>query len=142
MNSDHIELKIGSCSSEQFTLVKNYIKAYELDDRELIADQFLVATLNDQLVGFGRIREYPLCAEMCSLGVVEEYRNKGVAKALAKALIKKTNKPLYLVCIIPQFFTEFGFEICTSYPPELANKLHYCTSELVVEEPYVVMKKQ
>lgn len=142
MPLDLLDLKISPCSDEQFHLVKQFIANFDLDNRDLKAEQFLVATIGSELAGFGRIREHALCSEMCSLGVIEKYRGIGVAKALTKALSDKTQKPLYLVCILPDFFTEFGFDICTTYPPELADKLHYCISELVVEEPYVVMKRR
>ncbi|MFO0357426.1 MAG: GNAT family N-acetyltransferase [Sphingobacteriaceae bacterium] len=137
-----MDFQIQACTPHFFESVKSLIAEFELDNRALEADQFLIATLNNKLIGFGRIREYENCAEMCSMGVVDEYRNKGVAKALTKALIQKTSKPLYLVCIIPQFFENFNFTITASYPPELKNKLDYCTGELVVEETYVVMKLQ
>ena len=55
-------------------------------------------------------------------------------------LILKSSKPLFLVCIIPEFFTPFGFEIVPEYPEAMQEKLNYCTSELVVPETYVVMK--
>lgn len=57
-----------------------------------------------------------------------------------KELVLKAEQPLYLVCIIPEFFKPFGFEVVELYPIELSEKLNYCTSELVVKETYVVMK--
>ena len=135
-------IKIQACTPPNFELIRSYISEFELDDRALQPEQFLIAIINDKLAGFGRIREYAECAEMCSMGVLPEFRNKGVAKELTKALIQKTAKPLYLVCIIPHFFENFNFKIVTTYPPELKNKLDYCTGELVVEETYVVMKLQ
>jgi N-acetylglutamate synthase-like GNAT family acetyltransferase len=135
-------IKIQACDPPTFELIRSYISEFELDDRALQPEQFLIAIINDKLAGFGRIREYAECTEMCSMGVLPEFRNKGVAKELTKALIQKTVKPLYLVCIIPHFFENFNFKIVTTYPPELKNKLDYCTGELVVEETYVVMKLQ
>jgi hypothetical protein len=77
---------------------------------------------------------------MCSLGIITKERNKGIAKLLVQHLIDVSTQPLYLVCIIPEFFTPFNFKIVTEYPPELQNKLEYCIHDLVVEEEYVVMK--
>ena len=102
--------------------------------------QFLVAKENDELVGFGRIRKHNGCDEFCSLGVLQTKRFKGIAKALILARIKIATQPIYLVCIIPDYFKTLGFVCVEEYPPEMANKLHYCTSELVVPEKYVVMK--
>lgn len=137
-----MSLTISNCSPHQFELIKKYIAQFELDDRSLHPSQFLVASVNNTIVGFGRIREYTNCAEMCSLGVIVPERHKGVGTELSTALMKKTKLPLYLVCIIPDYFKKLGFEICNQYPSELLDKLNYCTSSLVVPETYVVMKKQ
>lgn len=123
-----------------FELIKTYIQNFELDNRELLKEEFLVATSNHELVGFGRIRQRDNCSELCSLGVIEPERLKGVGKQLVQALIQKATEPLYLVCIIPTFFEPFGFVVVEEYPEAMQEKLNYCTSELVVPEKYVVMK--
>ena len=99
-----------------------------------------MALSNSELVGFGRIRQRENCYELCSLGVIEPERLKGVGKQLVQALIKKAGKPLYLVCIIPEYFKPFGFVVVEEYPEAMQEKLNYCISELVVPEKYVVMK--
>lgn len=121
-------------------MIKQLIKQFELDDRDLQCAQFLVAKENNELVGFGRIRRHNGCDEFCSLGVLESQRFKGIAKELILARIKIATQPIYLVCIIPDYFESLGFKIVSDYPSEMADKLNYCTSELVVPEKYVVMK--
>lgn len=106
----------------------------------MIKEDFLIALRNDELVGFGRIRNRENCCELCSLGVTEPERLKGIGKQLVQSLIKQSGKPLYLVCIIPEYFKPFGFVVVEEYPDAMKEKLHYCTSELVVPEKYVVMK--
>lgn len=128
------------CSESLFTKVQSYIAEFELDNRALEAKDFLVLSKNEQLLAFGRLRHYEHCAELCSVGVIEVARNLGLASKLIKALIQTANKPLYLVSIIPSFFENLGFEICNDYPQEMEEKLQYCTSSLVVPEPYVVMR--
>ena len=131
---------IHSCSSEHFNAIKSHIQKFELDNRCLEQHEFLVALQHHMILGFGRIREHIDCSELCSLGVIEPERNKGVGTALTKALIKKAEQQLYLVCIIPEFFEPLGFKVCENYPDSLKAKLNYCTNELVVPETYVVMK--
>jgi len=131
---------IQNTDDSLFELIKTYIQNFELDNRELLKEEFLVATSNHELVGFGRIRQRDNCSELCSLGVIEPERLKGVGKQLVQALIQKATEPLYLVCIIPTFFEPFGFVVVEEYPEAMQEKLNYCTSELVVPEKYVVMK--
>jgi N-acetylglutamate synthase-like GNAT family acetyltransferase len=124
----------------QFTEICDLITRFELDSRELQPSQFLAFVTGTQLLGFGRIREYGNCSELCSLGVIEPRRNKGIGRQLVQELTRKAIQPLYLVCIIPGFFEPLGFSITTHYPSELADKLLYCRSALTVPEEYVVMK--
>lgn len=121
-------------------MIVNYIREFDLDDRDLQVHQFLVAKENDEIVGFGRIRKHYGCDEFCSLGVIEKKRFKGIAKKLIEARIKIATQPIYLVCIIPDYFKKLGFQIVDQYPEEIADKLNYCSAELMVPETYVVMK--
>jgi N-acetylglutamate synthase-like GNAT family acetyltransferase len=123
-----------------FNSIIKFINEFELDNRNLCKVQFLVAEHLGELVGFGRIRNHENCFELCSLGVVEPKRLQGIGKRLVEELILKSDQPLYLVCIIPEYFVPFGFNIVKEYPIDLEEKLNYCTSELVVKETYVVMK--
>ncbi len=136
----HYSENIYEATSDDFDLIKKLIQQFELDDRDLHYNQFLVYKKNDELLGFGRIRKHNGCDEFCSLGVVESKRFTGIAKELILARLKIATQPVYLVCIIQEYFKPLGFKIVNVYPPEIANKLDYCCSELVVKEKYVVMK--
>lgn len=111
-----------------------------MDDRDLHCHQFLVAKEEEEFLGFGRIRIRENCSELCSLGVTEPKRLQGIGKQLVKELILKSEEPLYLACIIPEFFIPFGFQVVAEYPEAMQEKLNYCCSELIVPETYVVMK--
>ncbi len=132
----------GEPSTQQFKEIIRLIAQFELDDRELLATEFLAAASSGELIGFGRIREYDSCSELCSLGVLEPQRHKGIGSLLVQKLIQKATQPLYLVCIIPEFFEPFDFKITAQYPPELQQKLDYCREALSVPEEYVVMKHE
>lgn len=132
---------VTSCSKSQFEDVVKYIAQFELDDRELKPEEFVTLSDEKELVGFGRVREHKTCSELCSLGVVEKYRDKGVGKQLMQAMIQKATQVPYLVCIIPSYFEDFGFSICHDYPAEIEDKLRYCVGSLPVEERYVVMRR-
>lgn len=126
--------------NSEFSTIKIHVHEFELDDRELNPNEFTAAFFDSTLAGFGRLREYSNCTELCTLGIMEIHRNKGVAKKITRELILRAKNDLYLVCIIPDFFTAFGFSIVDEYPGNIKNKLDYCTANLVVPETYVVMK--
>lgn len=137
MNANSIN--IAPASIDDFPIITHYIKQFDLDNRDLHYHQFVVAKMNDEIIGFGRIRKHNGCDEFCSLGIIEEYRQYGVAKLLIEARIKLATQPIYMCCIIPDYFEKLGFSIVNNYPPEMLDKLNYCTNSLVVPEPYVVM---
>src|SRR4051812_37460443 len=120
--------------TNDFEIIKAHIKNFELDDRDLKKEQFLIVKKENEILAFCRIRKHNGCDEMCSLGVVNKERGKGYAKLLLKELIKTSTQPLNLACIIPEMFVPLGFKIVNEYPPELKDKLNYCTNELVVPE--------
>lgn len=127
-------------TQSQFTAICDYIKAFELDNRNLKKEEFIVAIHQNEVLGFGRLREHIDCFELCSLGVVMPHRMQGVGKEIVKALIETTDAPIYLVCIIPNFFTPFGFQQVSAFPDAIKDKIDYCTQELVVPEIYVAMR--
>lgn len=124
-----------------FDFIKDHICKFELDNRDLQMEQFLIAKNSaNEILAFGRIRVHKGCDELCSLGVIESERLKGIGHLLCNNLIKNSQQPLYLVCIIPKFFEPLGFKIVNEYPIELKDKVNYCHGELAVPEEYVVMK--
>ena len=129
-------------SKEEFLQIRNYIQQFELDDRNLKQEEFTAAFRENELVGFGRLRQHSDSIELCSLGVVAQHRRKGIGKSIVKELIKRAEKDIHLVCIIPEFFSPFGFKIREIFPASIQNKIDYCTSELVVPEVYVAMLLQ
>ncbi|MBL7884352.1 MAG: GNAT family N-acetyltransferase [Bacteroidia bacterium] len=135
-----MNLELKTPNKIEFEQIRNYIREFELDNRELKQDQFVAAYRNNELVGFGRLRERGDCTELCSLGVITTERRKGIGKAIVKELLKRSKEELYLVCIIPDFFAPFKFQETLYYPKSIQEKIDYCTAELIVPEKYVAMK--
>jgi N-acetylglutamate synthase-like GNAT family acetyltransferase len=134
-----MNLSLRKPTDKEFEQICSFIQAFELDNRELKRDEFTVAVSKGKLLGFGRLRHHEECTELCSLGVVVPHRRKGIGKAIVEALIKRASEDIFLVCIIPDFFTPFGFKIVDTFPDAIKNKMNYCTRELIVPESYVAM---
>ena len=134
-----MNLHLRSPSDKEFSQIVDYIQEFELDSRALQKEQFTAAFRDDELIGFGRLREHADGTELCSLGVVTQYRRQGIGKAIVKELVQRAEQSVYLVCIIPEFFTPLGFEVVTEFPDSICDKLNYCVEELHVPESYVAM---
>lgn len=124
----------------EFEEVKKHISIFDLDNRALEPEQFLIAKSNNKLCGFLRMRTHHDCQELSSLGIIESERGKGIGNTLLKKQIEISTKPLFLVCTIPEYFEPLGFQIVSSYPDAIKDKLNYCINDLAVPEPYVVMQ--
>jgi N-acetylglutamate synthase-like GNAT family acetyltransferase len=136
---------IRKAEESDFTNLSLAIKEMQLDDTLIDYHQFIVAELNGEFAGFGRIKEYNDAKELCSLGVLTKFRGKGISRLLIKELkTKAVIKPLHVVTIIPALFKKFGFEEIIKYPTSLLPKINYCTNTLGGcdnGEHYVVMKR-
>ena len=89
MQQPLVSSDITLCSKNDFLIVKKLISDYCLDDNDLQPEQFLIAVVENKIAGFGRLRNYSVCSELCSLGVVEELRLKGIGSLLSHSLIEK-----------------------------------------------------
>jgi len=135
-----MDVKIDIPNIKEMELVIRHVNEYMLDDEQLEREQFVIAKSNNTLVGFGRLRTHSDCIELCTLGVVTEYRGKGVGKKLVAELIYRASSTLYLVCVIPKFFEKFNFEIVEDVPSSIIRKYEICTTKLKVDEPYYMMR--
>lgn len=100
---------------------------FDLDSNDMKHEQFLVAEDNKNIVGFGRLFHHPDTTELGTIGVVEEYRGKGVAKLIIAELLAKTKGDVYLTTLIPGFFKQFGFVPELSSPPNsMIRKAEWC----------------
>lgn len=134
-----MDILLKAPNDREFLQIVEYIHDFDLDSRVLQKEQFTAAFRDNELVGFGRIRKHEDCLELCSLGVVTQHRRKGIGKAIVKELIRRADRSIYLVCIIPEFFTPLNFRIVNEFPTPIHIKINYCKEELIVPESYVAM---
>lgn len=136
------QIKFKRPDNIEFLEVQKLIEEYQLDNRNLKKEEFIIALKDDSVSGFGRIKEFDECIELCSIGILKTERNKGIGKMLVKYMIEQCqDKPVFLVCIIPEFFAQLGFKVVLTYPSCINEKKNYCTSQLAVPETYVVMQR-
>ena len=84
------------------------------DQRNLIADQFLIASYNKKIVGCIRILEQQGMRQLISFGVLPEHRRKRIGSALMKKLLKvKSQRPIYLLCFkdLENFYNQLSISL-------------------------------
>ncbi|WP_343424026.1 GNAT family N-acetyltransferase [Candidatus Amarolinea dominans] len=82
------------------------------DPTNLHWQNFLLAEVDGQVVGCGRIRPHPGLRN-CSMVVRSAYRKRGVGAALMRALLAQGTPPLFLECppYRVSFYERFGFRL-------------------------------
>ncbi|OGI21010.1 MAG: hypothetical protein A2287_06215 [Candidatus Melainabacteria bacterium RIFOXYA12_FULL_32_12] len=122
-----------------------YLAEFKLDTENVSAEQFVIAEINGNLAGFGRIKPYENIYELSSIGVVPEYRKKGVGESLIKHLIETCPaNEVWISTKIVEYFRKIGFEEVDNVPEEIKQKtLRVCRNfyESVTDSYYMVFKK-
>lgn len=135
-----IDTLISPASESDLSVIERIAKSFDLDCDDLSWKQFIVAKNNDAIIGFGRLRTYPECTEIATVGVVSEERNKGVGIAIVKELIRIAPSEIFVTCVIPAFFHKAGFETVKQYPSVLQKKVDFCKLYDFSDEQVFVMK--
>ncbi len=106
---------IRKAKGNDLEIIFSLAKKYNLESNDMDANQFLVAEIDGKIIGFGRLLQHKDCIELGTIGVIEEYRNKGIGKKIVLELLKKAiemgYKSIYLTTLIPEYFKKFGFKV-------------------------------
>jgi len=138
--SNSIDVLVSPASERDMPVIEHLAKSFDLDCEDLLWKQFVVAKNNDAIIGFGRLRDYPDCAEVATVGVIYEERNKGIGTAIVNKLIQIGPKEIFVTCVIPSFFSRFGFETVKQYPSVLQKKVDFCKLYHFCDEQIFVMR--
>jgi N-acetylglutamate synthase-like GNAT family acetyltransferase len=119
-------MRIRNAKKADSPQILNLAKKLELDYSGMEADDFLVAEDSRKIVGICALKKHKDCLELCSLGVDENHRKRGLGKKLVLGVLKKAKSEVYLATIIPELFEKFGFEKSTQIPLSMVKKSDWC----------------
>lgn len=145
MCMEQVDIIIKDAAENDLAQIERGIELLNLDGLDLKWEDFVVAKMGEQIIGFGRLKKIENYLELSSLGILDTCRNIGISAFLINKLAERAKeKAIYLVTIIPEFFKKHDFEITSGYPESLKTKIKYCSDSLCgcgEGEKYVVMKK-
>lgn len=125
-----------------FPEIIELLEELHLDLDHLDPEQFVVSLVDDAVVGAGRVLEYDNALELCSVGVLPDFRGKGIGRSIVRDLLKQyQGQSVYVVTDIPDFFSRFGFVPVEDFPDEIASKRQKCLSELDCQLAQVMLAK-
>ncbi|MFT5100103.1 MAG: amino-acid N-acetyltransferase [Planctomycetaceae bacterium] len=109
-NGDHITLRAAVAAEQR--LIISLVMQNNLNPFGISWQNFIVAAdEQNHLVGCGQIKQHNGIEELASLMVIKAWQGTGVSKILMDALLKKANRPLWLMCESPltSLYKRFGF---------------------------------
>ena len=134
------KITISDASEADMETVIAEAKALDLDGQDANTDQFVVARNENKIVGFGRIKKYADCMEVSTVGVVRDQQRMGIGTMVVNALLNKIKGEVYVICVIPEYFSRFGFVPVKDFPKVLLDKCNFCHSFGYKEGEVFVMK--
>ncbi len=133
-----MEIKISAASEKDMPVIEKLAKSFALDFEAVSWKQFLVAKKEEEIIGFGRLRDYFECTEIATVGVIHSERGKGLGTLIVNELIRIGPKEIFVTCVIPNFFSRFGFQPVKQYPSILQKKVDFCKCYNKEEEIFVM----
>jgi len=136
---------IKQANKSDIETITAYIEQFGLDDENILPEQFSVLKVGKSIAGFGRIKCRNNLYELCSLGVVEEFRGNNYGKFIVWHLLGRFEKhELWLTTKSPEYFVKFGFCRCYTPPDEIKNKQQRLCAKLntnINETKCMIFKK-
>jgi len=138
-------LEIRAAKPNDKPQIENILRICELDSRNLKVEDFLVIHNFQQIAGCIRHKIHSgNIAEICSWGVLPEFRQRGLGRQLLKEKIRELKEKkfsdIYVITVEEKYFTGSGF-LRDAHPPRvIQEKIDWCTIHLPYPLPYFAMK--
>jgi len=125
--------EIEAAKAADMPEIEDLIAAVGGDLVDLATDQFVVAKSEDaRILGCGRLRSYPEFCEIVSMAVADDFRTKGIGRAIVERLLEMYEGAIYLICgdDVVEFFRRFEFSLlpASDMPDGLRSKWDYFCS--------------
>src|SRR5689334_22473149 len=142
---------IRRARESESTQIKDLIHLVGINPMDLDWKRFVVAVNNsDEMIGCGQLKTHGKdILELASLAVYPEQQGKGVGRTIIQYLLKKSPRPLYLMCessvgpLYEKFgFREISYEEMPRYFQRISRLARLATALARREERLLVMKLQ
>ena len=116
--------KIRHASHGDMAFIQEELRKNNIDSENLDPQEFVVATENGTIAGFGRLRRAGEVYQIGCIVVVEDKRRRGVGSLIVKHLLDFTPVSLvYIVTDLVDYFEKLGFVEMREGSKELLDAL-------------------
>ena len=118
------KMKIRHATHGDMAFILEELKKNNIDSENLDPQEFVVATENGTIAGFGRLRRAGEAYQIGCVVVVEDKRRRGVGSLIVKHLLDFTPVSLvYIVTDLVDYFEKLGFVEMKEGSKELLDAL-------------------
>jgi len=117
-------IKIRQAAHEDMAFIREELRKNNIDSENLDPQEFVVATEDGTMAGFGRLRRAGEVYQIGCVVVVEDKRRRGVASLIVKHLLDFTPVSLvYIITDLVDYFEKLGFVEMKEGSKELLDAL-------------------
>lgn len=123
------EATLRPATGADMPAIRDWAERLALDTERMAPDQFLVATVAGELVGFARLKPYDDGSiELGCLGVLPEHRGQGIARQLNETLLRRIppEQSIWVTTDQPELARKLGFELADDAPCVIKEKAGRC----------------
>jgi len=117
-------MKVRHATHGDMAFIQEELKKNNIDSENLDPREFVVATENGTIAGFGRLRRAGEVYQIGCIVVIEDKRRRGVGSLIVKHLLEFTPVSLvYIVTDLVDYFEKLGFVEMKEGSKELLDAL-------------------
>ncbi len=118
------KVRIRHAVEADIAFISEQLRKNEMDAENLDFNEFVVATENGEITGFGRIRKTGQFYQVGCVVVVENKRSRGIGSVIVKHLIDLSPVTLvYIPSELEDYFAKLGFEKMRESSKELLDAM-------------------
>jgi N-acetylglutamate synthase-like GNAT family acetyltransferase len=103
-------VKIRHATADDMAFIEEQLKKNSMDAGNLDFSEFIVATENGEIRGFGRMRKTGQFYQVGCVVVVEERRSRGIGSLIVKHLMDLSPVTMvYIPAELEEYFSKLGF---------------------------------
>ncbi len=118
------QFRIRHATEADIAFIEDQLKKNNMDAENLVPEEFVVATEDGDIMGFGRLRKAGQFYQIGCVVVVEDKRRRGVGSLIIKHLLDFSPVTLvYIVTDLVDYFKKLGFVEMKEGSKELMDAL-------------------
>ncbi len=117
-------VRIRLAAEADMPFIEEQLRKNKMDSENLDFGEFLVATENGEIIGFGRVRKTGQFYQVGCVVVVEEKRSRGIGALIVKHMMDLSPVTLvYIPVELEDYFAKLGFARMQESSKELLDAL-------------------